>query len=54
MGSVRGLSEVTNGVSNVKMVYQYGISVSQITTVMFYLSRTLSDPFLNHDVSLGL
>jgi Pyruvate/2-oxoacid:ferredoxin oxidoreductase delta subunit len=30
------------------LVYRYGISVSKITTAMFYLSRTLSDPFLNH------
>jgi hypothetical protein len=26
------------------LVYRYGISVSQITTAMFYLSRTLSSP----------
>jgi len=31
-----------------------GNSVSQITTIMFHLSQTLSGPFLNHDLSSGL
>ena len=29
---------------------RYGISVSQMTTDMFHLSQTLSDPFLIHDI----
>ena len=32
----------------------YGISASQITTDMFNLSKTLSGPFLVHDLSTGL
>ena len=33
---------------------RYGIFVSQMTTDMFHLSLTLSDPFLIHDISPGL
>ena len=32
----------------------YGISASQMTTNMFNLSKTLSGPFLVHDLSTGL
>jgi hypothetical protein len=34
------------------LVYRYGISVSQMTTAMFNLSRTLSGSFLIHDIAL--
>jgi hypothetical protein len=47
--SLRQLYGCHNG-----LVYRYGISVSQITTAMFSLSRTLSGPFLIRDLSLGL
>jgi hypothetical protein len=33
------------------LVYRYGISVSHMTTDIFYLSRALPDPFLIHDLS---
>ena len=32
------------------LVDRYGISVSQMTTNMFHLSKTLSGPFLIHDL----
>jgi hypothetical protein len=36
------------------LVDRYGISMSQMTTDMFYLSSTLPGPFLIHDLSPGL
>jgi hypothetical protein len=36
------------------LVDRYGISVSQMTTDMFHLSQTFSDPFLIHGLSPGL
>jgi hypothetical protein len=32
------------------LVDRYGISLSQMTTDIFYLSHTLPDPFLIHDL----
>ena len=34
--------------------YTYGVSVSQLSTDMFRLSQSQSDPFLLHDLSSGL
>jgi uncharacterized protein YutE (UPF0331/DUF86 family) len=47
--SLRQLYGCHNG-----LVYRYGISVSQMTTAMFNLSRKLSGSFLIHDISLVL
>ena len=47
--SLRQLYGCHNG-----LVYRYVIYVSQMTTAMFNLSRTLSGPFLIDDLSLGL
>jgi hypothetical protein len=47
--SLRQLYGCHNG-----LVYRYEISVSQMTTAMFNLSRTLSGPFLIRDLSLGV
>jgi hypothetical protein len=39
---------------NHNLVDRYGISVSQMTTGMFYLSETLPGSFLVHDLLPGL
>jgi hypothetical protein len=36
------------------LVDRYGMSVSQMTSYMFHLSWALPDPFLFHELSLGL
>jgi len=36
------------------LVDRYGISVSQMTTDVFYLSQTFPGPFLIHDLSPDL